>query len=85
MIYAVEFAHSAQKELKKLHPRVSKQVLQAIDALSLNPRKGHVRPMTGSKSWRMRVGVYRVVYDIHDDKLVILIIRIRPRGSAYRK
>lgn len=84
MIYKVEFARSAQKEIKKLHPRISKQVTQAIHRLGTNPRKGDVRPMTGSKSWRLRVGEYRVVYDIHDDRLVILIIRVRPRGSAYR-
>ncbi len=84
MTYAVEFTRSAQKEVKKLPPGVAKRVLAAIDGLSGNPRKGHVRPMTGSKSWRLRVGEYRVVYDIHDKKLVILIIRVRPRGSAYR-
>jgi len=84
MTYAVEFTRSAQKEVKKLPPGIAKRVLTAIDGLSGNPRKGHVRPMTGSKSWRLRVGEYRVVYDIHDKKLVILIIRVRPRGSAYR-
>lgn len=85
MTYAVEFSHSAQKEIKKLQPRVSKQVMRAIHMLRDNPRKGNVRPMTGSKSWRMRVGEYRVVYDIGDDTLVILIIRVRPRGGAYSK
>lgn len=84
MTYELEFSRSAKKELKKLPPRVIKQVLQAIDGLSHNPRKGNVRPMTGSKSWRLRVGEYRVVYDIHDTRLLVLIIRVRPRGSAYK-
>ncbi len=84
MTYAVEFTKSARKEVRKLHPRVAKQVLKATDQLSVDPRKGHVRPMTGTKSWRLRVGEYRVIYDIYDKKLVILIIRVRPRGSAYK-
>jgi mRNA interferase RelE/StbE len=40
--------------------------------------------MVGSQSWRLRVGDYRVIYDIADGKLVILIIRIRHRREAYR-
>lgn len=82
--YAVEFTKSASKELKKLHPEAAKKIAIAIDKLSHDPRKGNVRPMTGVKSWRLRVGDYRVVYDINDGKLIILIIRVRPRGSAYR-
>jgi mRNA interferase RelE/StbE len=40
--------------------------------------------MVGSKSWRLRVGDYRVIYDILDNKLVVLIIRIRYRKDVYR-
>jgi mRNA interferase RelE/StbE len=85
MIYGVDFAKSAQKELRKLAPDTAKRIATAIDKLSHNPRKGPVRPMVGSTSWRMRVGEYRIIYDIHDKKLVILILRIRHRREAYRK
>lgn len=83
--YEIEFVKSAQKELNKLPPSIRLRIAKAIYLLSTDPRKGNVRPMVGSKSWRLRVGDYRVVYDIYDNKLVILIIRIRHRKEAYRK
>jgi len=85
MTYAVEFAKSAQRELKKLDKSTVRRVSAAIVKLGQNPRAGSVRPMVGSKSWRLRVGDYRVVYDILDDKLVVFIIRVRHRREVYRR
>jgi mRNA interferase RelE/StbE len=83
--YAIEFTKSAQKEISKFPPTDGARIARAVDKLSADPRKGNVRPMVGSKSWRLRVSDYRVVYDIIDDKLIILIIRIRHRREVYRK
>ncbi|HUD06941.1 MAG TPA: type II toxin-antitoxin system RelE/ParE family toxin [Candidatus Saccharimonadales bacterium] len=83
--YEIEFTRSAQKELKKLPPQISLRIAKFINKLSLDPRKGKVRPMVGVKSWRLKVGDYRVVYDIFDKKLVVLIIRVRHRKDAYRR
>ena len=83
--YEVEFVKSAQKELSKLPHQTGLRIAKAIHKLSTEPRKGNVRPMVGTKSWRLRVGDYRVVYDILDRRLVILVIRIRHRKEAYRK
>lgn len=82
--YAVEFTKSAQKELRKLTPQVSRRLAQAIYSLQEDPRKGNVRPMVGTTSWRLRVGDYRVVYDISDGKLTILVIRIAHRRDVYK-
>ena len=82
--YKVEFTKSAQKELKKLPKDVSVRIARAIVNLSDNPREGKVRPMIGIKSWRLRVGDYRVIYDISDAKFTILIIRVRHRKDAYK-
>jgi len=84
MTYEVEFTKSAQTELKKLPKDISLRIAKAIIKLSDNPRVGNVRPMTGIKSWRLRLGDYRVVYDISDAKLTILIIRVRNRKDAYK-
>ena len=84
MTYAVDFTRSAQKELKRLPKDVSLQIAKAIVKLSENPRAGNVRPMVGVKSWRLRVGKYRVIYDISDDVFVILVIRVRHRKDVYR-
>jgi mRNA interferase RelE/StbE len=82
--YEVEFTNSAQRELSKHSPPIAIRLVRAIDRLSFNPRTGNVRPMVGSKSWRLRVGDYRVVYDILDQRLVILIIKIGHRREVYR-
>ncbi len=82
--YAVRFAGSAAKEFKKLDKTVATRIGKALVVLSKNPRKGSVRPMVGVSSWRLRVGDYRVVYDIADAELVVLVIRVRHRKNAYK-
>lgn len=82
--YEIEFVKSAQKELSKLPQHISLRIAKAIYKLSVDPRKGNVRPMVGSTSWRLRVGDYRVVYDIVDKRLTVLVIRIRHRKDVYR-
>ena len=82
--YEVEFKLSALKELKKLPKQIAIRIVKAIDKLSLDPLLGDVRRMVGSTSWRLRIGDYRVIYDINDRKLIILIIRVRHRKDVYR-
>ena len=82
--YVVEFTKSAQKELQKLPKQVSIRVAKAIYKLTIDPRKGNVRPMVGVKSWRLKVGDYRVIYDILDKEVHVLIIRVRQRKDVYR-
>jgi mRNA interferase RelE/StbE len=83
--YAIELTKSAQKELKKLPPQTRLRISKAIYNLSLNPRTGKVRPMVGIKSWRLRVGDYRVIYDIQDKKLIVLILKVGHRRDIYRQ
>ena len=83
--YEIELSKSSLKELKKIATKSQIRILKSIHQLGNNPRKGAVRPMVGSTSWRLRVGNYRVVYDIKDTKLTVLIIRIRHRKDVYRK
>ncbi len=85
MTYEINYAKSAQKELKKLPALAQKRILVAIIKLTRNPRKGNVRPMVGATAWRMRVGDYRVLYDIYDHEIVILIMRIAHRKEVYKK
>jgi mRNA interferase RelE/StbE len=82
--YKVEFVKSAQKELNKLPSQISLRIAKAIYTIGLDPRKGSVRPMVGITSWRLRVGDYRIVHDIVDNRLVILVIRIQHRINVYR-
>ena len=82
--YHIEVRESAAKEIRSLSSDVRTRVTQAISALRTVPRPRGVVKLKGSKSlFRMRVGVYRVIYDIDDTTSVIVITRVRHRREAY--
>jgi mRNA interferase RelE/StbE len=61
------------------------RLVEAADALASNPRPHGVKKLQGDENlWRIRVGAYRIVYEIHDDRLVVLVIRIGDRKDIYR-
>jgi mRNA interferase RelE/StbE len=82
-MYDIEIARRAQKELTKLPRKVQEQILPAIQALASNPRPHGVKKLKGSEFYRIRVGDYRVVYDVQDQRIIILVVRIRHRRDAY--
>ena len=85
MRYKIIFKASAKKELRKLPKIEYITIKSSIDDLAVNPRPIGVRKMVGGNNqWRLRVGVYRVVYTIIDNQLIIEIIRIAHRKDAYR-
>jgi mRNA interferase RelE/StbE len=83
--YSIGFVSSAKRELAKL-PRGPKQrVAAAIDDLAREPRPRRARLMAGERQiWRIRVGDYRVLYLIHDDRLMVLVVRVGHRREVYR-
>jgi mRNA interferase RelE/StbE len=83
--YRVRFRPSAEKELAKLDPPVRARVLRHITALVGDPRPPGVTRLVGTDNlWRIRIGDYRVVYEIHDDELIVRVIRVAHRSTAYR-
>jgi mRNA interferase RelE/StbE len=83
--YSLEFRPAALRAFSKLDPAVRRRLAPAIDALMTHPRPAGVKHLAGPHDlWRMRVGAYRIVYAIHDDRLVIVVVRIGPRGGVYR-
>ncbi len=85
VFYTIEIENSALKELKKLDRKTRKRISNVIDSLRNNPRPESVRKLTGSDSlYRVRVGDYRVIYQIQDKKLVVLVVRIGSRGDIYK-
>ncbi len=83
--YRIEWKRSAVKELKKL-PRLGvKRVLQAVENLSIDPRPPGSRKLFGAKrTYRIKVGVYRVIYAVESDILVIEVIKVGHRKDVYR-
>lgn len=83
--YEILLTRSARKELERLPPRLASNVLRRIEALGENPRPPGCIKLTGAEDlWRIRIGDYRVLFDIQDDKLLIDILAIRHRSDAYR-
>ena len=84
-MYRVLLERSAEKDLARLSSEIHVRVVRTIQALAMNPRPPGCRKLAGSKhDWRIRVGDYRVVYEIADEIRVVRINRVRHRGEVYR-
>ena len=84
MNYTIEILRVAQKQLAKIDRRHQTRIIDAIRELADNPRPPGTRKLSGRPAWRIRVGSYRVIYEVHDDRVVVLIIAIGDRKEVYR-
>ena len=84
MTYSIFIRRSAQKALSRIAKPDQDRIIAAIRGLAKDPRPTAVRKLSGRDAWRLRVGHYRVIYEIHDDRLVILVIAIGHRREVYR-
>lgn len=83
--YEIVFARSARKELQALPHNIGEHILAKIGLLSENPRPSGCKKLRGhSNLWRMRIGEYRVIYSVFDDRQLIDVSIIRHRSEAYR-
>ena len=84
--YRVEIARRAVKCLDRLPRREQQRVRAAIDLLADNPRPPGCVAMTGeATAYRVRVGDYRIVYEVLDDRLVVQVVRVGHRRDVYRR
>jgi mRNA interferase RelE/StbE len=85
MTYRIEIKRSARKSFLGLPKSIQMRMGAAINELAANPRPPGSRKLTGSSVlYRVRIGDYRVVYEIHDDRLVVVVIRLGHRREIYR-
>ena len=83
--YRVRFARSVRKELESLDSNLVARIFPRIEALSRNPRPTGCRKLRGTRNlWRIRVGEYRIVYEIRDDAGLIDVVVVRHRRDAYK-
>lgn len=86
MTYRVEIARRAVKALSALPRREQQRVRAAIDLLADNPRPPGCAAMAGeAHAYRVRVGQYRIVYEVFGDRLVIQVVRVGHRREVYRR
>ena len=84
-LYAVLLSRRAQKDLRKLAPQQRDKLVAQITALAENPFPPGRKKLKGQRGdyWRVRVGDYRVIYEVEQDALVVLVLRALDRKAAY--
>jgi mRNA interferase RelE/StbE len=83
-MYTVTIVRPARKQLARLPAADLARIRPAIDALAANPRPPGCVKLTGSAYWRIRIGVYRVLYTIDDDQQVVRVAEVGHRRDVYR-
>lgn len=87
LVYRIEFAKSAKKEFERLPAKVQNRVTQALEVLARNPFSEllKIKKLKGADSlYRIRLGDYRIVYEVRQNILVIVVIKIGNRKEVYR-
>ena len=84
MIYSVKILRSAQKQLARIDRQDHPRIISAIHSLANDSRPPGSKKLSGRPAWRIRIGPYRVIYEIHDDQLIVLVIVIGHRREVYR-
>lgn len=83
--YEISYARGVKKDFKSIDRKDHGRIIAAINRLADNPRPAGVKKLTGYASfYRIRVGDYRVIYDIHDGRLTVLVVEVGHRKDIYR-
>ena len=85
MTYRVEVAPRAARALRKVTGPMRRRLEAAILLLAEDPRPPASRRLAGSPAYRVRIGDYRIVYEVRDDVLLIVIVTVGHRGDLYAR
>ena len=85
-MYEVYLERSAENDLKRLPTSIFHRIIPQIKTLGENPRPSGCRKITGSKNdWRIRIGDYRIIYEIDEKAKAVRIMRVRHRREVYQR
>ncbi len=86
MVYTIKMSSAARRQLRKLDRPTQRRVAQRINGLADDPRPSGVVKLTDVTPpvYRVREGQYRILYNINDNQLIVLVLRISHRSEAYR-
>jgi mRNA interferase RelE/StbE len=86
MTYRIEVTPAAMRQLRKLDPTARRRVQAAIELLADQPRPSGAKKLAGGDGeWRVRTGDYRIVYEVHDDVLLVLVVAVGRRRDIYQR
>lgn len=85
-MYKIIFKKEAAKSLNKIPRIVAKLIREKLEAVAANPYANHpnAKKLQGRDGYRLRVGDWRVIYEVQNEQLMILVLRVAPRGEVYR-
>jgi mRNA interferase RelE/StbE len=84
--YDLSFRPAALRRLRKLDPQVVRRIKTATTDLCADPRPHGAKALSGQHGWlRIRVGDYRIIYEVRDSELTVLIIQIGHRSQVYER
>ena len=81
--YKVTFKKSVAKDLRAIPNQDVKRILSRIDTLTDNPRGEGCIKLSGPERYRVRQGLYRIIYEIQDERLVVQVVKIGHRSNIY--
>jgi mRNA interferase RelE/StbE len=85
LAYRVRIEKQASKALEKLDTVTQNRIVEVIRSLADNPRPPGSRKMKNREGWRVRIGDYRVIYGINDERSVVSVAKIGHRREVYRE
>lgn len=86
MAYRVEFAPKAARQFRALDKGLQTRLVRRIDGLAANPRPQGVKKLAGEDDlYRLRVGDYRILYQIQEQRLIVLVVGVGHRSEIYRE
>lgn len=84
MTYAICIERRAQRSLSRIAGQDRDRLSSAIRRLADDPRPQGVKKLSGRNAWRIRVGDYRILYEVHDERLLILVVDVGHRREIYQ-
>jgi len=82
--YELEFKKSVAKDLRAFPAKNVHRILKCFEMLALNPRPPGCEKLSGQERYRLRQGVHRIVYEIQDDRLKVIVVKVGYRRGVYR-
>ena len=82
-MYSIEFSQTAEKQLYKLEMNVQARIISTLERIRVRPYP-HVKKLVSSPYFRLRVGEYRVILDVKEDRLIIFVIEVGHRRNIYK-